>query len=329
MSSVKRDQIVASNSSKSIIKMTKNNVSMIFPNCAQFYSSCQLQNFSLSDCIIFYVSKNPSTPEFYQKLIQSCKHFFIKNPIIVIDFLDFVCINGYKTMANGNCIELSNIYSKLWITKLLNVQTPENIFLSNISKFYSKCDIRYLYLYDQTLNFYGLKMIAKKCEKVVFDNVAVINNGNSVVTLEKIVGVLPNIQKFKYDFRGNANFIMKFETVAELIQLQNFLNVTRFELRNIPVTFDVSTFYNHIKKNQTAEYHLHFGYVISVDEIPEDEIEGGIPDIEINVEYKTRLQKIVDEILETENRDYKVPIIEFDGQDGTAYINLVNLFQQK
>uniref|UniRef100_A0AC34FM67 Uncharacterized protein n=1 Tax=Panagrolaimus sp. ES5 TaxID=591445 RepID=A0AC34FM67_9BILA len=42
------------------------------------------QYFNLPESVMYYIAMNPSTPEVYLKLIQSCKYFFEKNPILVV-----------------------------------------------------------------------------------------------------------------------------------------------------------------------------------------------------------------------------------------------------
>uniref|UniRef100_A0A914PK92 Uncharacterized protein n=1 Tax=Panagrolaimus davidi TaxID=227884 RepID=A0A914PK92_9BILA len=53
---------------------------------------------------MYYITMNPKTPKVHQKLIKTCKHFFIKNPILVVFELCFDDENGWHAMFNGQYI---------------------------------------------------------------------------------------------------------------------------------------------------------------------------------------------------------------------------------
>uniref|UniRef100_A0A914PBQ5 Uncharacterized protein n=1 Tax=Panagrolaimus davidi TaxID=227884 RepID=A0A914PBQ5_9BILA len=52
---------------------------------AKFMATYRHQNFSMPDSFVFYIAKNPKTWKLYQKMVKTCKYFFVKNPILVID----------------------------------------------------------------------------------------------------------------------------------------------------------------------------------------------------------------------------------------------------
>uniref|UniRef100_A0A914PTV5 Uncharacterized protein n=1 Tax=Panagrolaimus davidi TaxID=227884 RepID=A0A914PTV5_9BILA len=52
-----------------------------------FHGPFNRQNWPFRDSLINYITKNPSNAKAWKKLIQSCKYFFAKNPIYVIDKL--------------------------------------------------------------------------------------------------------------------------------------------------------------------------------------------------------------------------------------------------
>uniref|UniRef100_A0A914PTM6 Uncharacterized protein n=1 Tax=Panagrolaimus davidi TaxID=227884 RepID=A0A914PTM6_9BILA len=213
-------QIATSNSSNSSTEMTKNNVSMVFPNRAQFYSSCQLQNFSMPDSIIFYISKNPSTSKSYQKMIQSCRIFFIKNPIIIVPVVRFIEVKdrkGWYTQGslpskdrpNGRAVYLNELTSKIWITDLMDVweHAPDwPIVMSFVPKIY-QCDATDISIEKQMFSFNDLMVIASKCEKLHLANVIISNNDEIVpetkedylktaISLEALVKALPNVKTY-------------------------------------------------------------------------------------------------------------------------------------
>uniref|UniRef100_A0A914PBS3 Uncharacterized protein n=1 Tax=Panagrolaimus davidi TaxID=227884 RepID=A0A914PBS3_9BILA len=212
-------QIVNSNSPNSSTEMTKNNVSMVFPNRAQFYTSCQLQNFSMPDSIIFYISKNPSTSKFYRKLTQTCKHCFIKNPMINVPVLLFTELKekGWYTqgsLPSKNRLNVGSVYfnevtSKIWITDSLTVSGRTRnrpVVTSFMPKIY-KCDAKSISIFEQMFSFNDLMVIASKCEKLFLSNVVIMSNDEVVpetqkdcfetaVSLEALVKTLPNVKIF-------------------------------------------------------------------------------------------------------------------------------------
>uniref|UniRef100_A0A914R3R3 Uncharacterized protein n=1 Tax=Panagrolaimus davidi TaxID=227884 RepID=A0A914R3R3_9BILA len=79
------------------------------------------------------------------------------------------------------------------------------------------------------------------------------------------------------------------------------------KLYGIPEVFDVETFFAYLKKNKYTKFNLYFAGSISE-------------------EYKVRIEKIVDEILQTKYHDYKPPFITFDGLAAEKRRKLLDLF---
>uniref|UniRef100_A0A914P4C6 Uncharacterized protein n=1 Tax=Panagrolaimus davidi TaxID=227884 RepID=A0A914P4C6_9BILA len=285
-------QIVNSNSPNSSTEMTRKNVS----------------------------SKNPSTSKFYQKLIQSCKYFFIKNPIIIVPELIFIEINERwytqgrrfpKDRPNGISVYLNKITSKIWNIDLLivrpNIWEPATIppvVTSFVPKIY-QCDATSIRIYEQMFFYNDLMVIASKCEMFHLSNVVIINNDKVVpekaknsfktaVSLETIFKALPNVKIFEYKLPNNSLNIITTKTAKELLKIPHFLSLDKFEMSEIPETFDIKSFYSHIKENKKTKIRLAFSRQISD-------------------EYETQIQTIVNEIRETQNHDYKVPMIGFPG----------------
>uniref|UniRef100_A0A914PEU8 Uncharacterized protein n=1 Tax=Panagrolaimus davidi TaxID=227884 RepID=A0A914PEU8_9BILA len=98
-------------------------------------------------------------------------------------------------------------------------------------------------------------------------------------------------------------------TVKELLELPHFLKLYEFVFDGLPETFDVDAIFAYLKKNKYTEFILRFADSISE-------------------EYKVRLEKIVDEILQTETHDYKVPLIRFNGLDAEKYDKLGDLYER-
>uniref|UniRef100_A0A914QVY5 Uncharacterized protein n=1 Tax=Panagrolaimus davidi TaxID=227884 RepID=A0A914QVY5_9BILA len=103
--------------------------------------------------------------------------------------------------------------------------------------------------------------------------------------------------------------IITTKTAEELLKNPHFLSLDKFELIGIPEIFDIQSFYGHIIDNKKTWIDLHFFRQISD-------------------EYKIQLQTIVDEILVTQNRVYKVPIIGFPGITISSYRKMFTLYRR-
>uniref|UniRef100_A0A914Q6B4 Uncharacterized protein n=1 Tax=Panagrolaimus davidi TaxID=227884 RepID=A0A914Q6B4_9BILA len=111
------------------------------------------QNWSLPNSIIYYISKNPSTSKSFQKLIQSCKYFFIKNPIIIV--------------PEFHVTQFSNeITCNIWITESLGIITDSPV---SINKIY-QCDATSITISGQRLSINELIAFASKSEMLHLSN---------------------------------------------------------------------------------------------------------------------------------------------------------------
>ena len=102
----------------------------------KFERKCDFENlhpqrFSIPSTIIYYITKNLVSPSTHQKLIQSCKHFFAKNPIIVIDrimfyFNDFIIVENKACISfNYSCLSRLQICLpyKFWVIKTASLDS--------------------------------------------------------------------------------------------------------------------------------------------------------------------------------------------------------------
>uniref|UniRef100_A0A914P281 RNA polymerase alpha subunit n=1 Tax=Panagrolaimus davidi TaxID=227884 RepID=A0A914P281_9BILA len=133
----------------------------------------------------------------------------------------------------------------------------------------------------------------------------------TAVSLEALFKALPNVKFFEYMLPFDSLNIITTKTVEELLKIPHFLSLDQFEIREITEIFDIKSFYGHIKENKKTKIFLDFSF-------------RQLPD-----EYVTELQTIVDEILETENRDYKVPRIEFSRITHSSAYKMETLYYQK
>uniref|UniRef100_A0A914PDB1 Uncharacterized protein n=1 Tax=Panagrolaimus davidi TaxID=227884 RepID=A0A914PDB1_9BILA len=284
---------------------------MVFPNRGQFYSTYRRQNFAFQGSIMHYIAKNPKSSKLYQKLVQSCKYFFLKNPILIFYKLRYIN-GGWDVMAEAEhgwkCIDIKNILIKCWITKGLYGFTGNNRIVSSLIPKLYKCDAKRLDLLNQIITFDELLFLASNAEEIDFDEVVVKYENGSVVPLEKVVEVLPKIKTIKYSCTPTSPSVTG-KTFKELMKIPHFMTLDYFRLSNVPEEFDLECFYIYMKNNVRTKVRLYFGIPLS---------DG----------YKIRLNSIVDEIIATRNHEYSVPWIGFDGMDAEKFDKLESVFYQ-
>uniref|UniRef100_A0A914P5M5 Uncharacterized protein n=1 Tax=Panagrolaimus davidi TaxID=227884 RepID=A0A914P5M5_9BILA len=274
---------------------------MVISKRAKFMATYQRQNFSMPDSVIFYVAKNPKTAELYLKMVKTCKYFFIKNPIIIFDSLD-----NYpgKWRVNEKPLDLTKYNCQYWITDKINasayVFVDKNIFSPIIPKLY-RCDAKSLFLYFQVVSFIELSLLISSAEKIDFHTV-IVKKCDAVIPLEDIVAIAVNA---KYVTVTKPTITSK--TMKKLTELSHFLKLDNFELYDLCEVFDIDAFYFYMKKNPHTKFYLKF-------------------DPQISEGYMNRLETIVDEILETEEFDYKPPWLDFIGLDIQKFAKLLWIY---
>uniref|UniRef100_A0A914QY34 Uncharacterized protein n=1 Tax=Panagrolaimus davidi TaxID=227884 RepID=A0A914QY34_9BILA len=180
------------------------------PNRLHFRGPCRRQNWSLSYLIIDYITKNPSNAKAWQKLIQSCKYFFAKNPIIVADCLDFC--QGWVLSANTSAgrlekrIPSNNISYKLWITEKLRIYGANRKYVSSIIPQIYRCDATKLLLHGPILSYNEFLFLSRSAEVLHLDysgvkngnGVVPTNEESSIIPLEKLVKTLVNLKEINW-----------------------------------------------------------------------------------------------------------------------------------
>ena len=103
------------------LKISLENASFRGRNCD--FEMLVPQRFSIPQSILYYVTKDPTSPSLYQKFIQSCKYFYAKNPILVVDEIRLVD-STVKIYQGDDTEDLPpyfilkphQILCKLWVT---------------------------------------------------------------------------------------------------------------------------------------------------------------------------------------------------------------------
>uniref|UniRef100_A0A914QRM5 Uncharacterized protein n=1 Tax=Panagrolaimus davidi TaxID=227884 RepID=A0A914QRM5_9BILA len=159
---------------------------------AKFFAKYFRQNFALPDSIIHYIAKNPKTWMLYQKIIRTCKYFFVKNPILVVPLLSYIHDDVWVVDADVELlIDLNKIKCKFWVTEEFDVlpgvnDYNPNILSSNILKLY-KCDVIFLFLICQTISYNDLSFFISVAEEIGFKDVNLKDENGKILPLEKII----------------------------------------------------------------------------------------------------------------------------------------------
>ena len=162
------------------------------------------QRFSLPSCTIYYMTKNPTSPAVYEKLIRSCKYWYSKNPIFVIDEIKFTQ-KGCYLLKNGQekcfwSLCVSQIFCKLWILKFFEIsnEVVEHVgFLKRL--------LREKVYQTKGLYFHGIGIaldkivppeIIQSVKNVCFYRIGSIQADETAMTLEKNFKFFPNLDDF-------------------------------------------------------------------------------------------------------------------------------------
>uniref|UniRef100_A0A914XZI0 Uncharacterized protein n=1 Tax=Panagrolaimus superbus TaxID=310955 RepID=A0A914XZI0_9BILA len=265
------------------------------------------QKWSLPDSIIYNIAKNPKNAKIYQKLIQSSKYFFVKNPIIVAERL---CIRKDHAILN-KYLNMPCVTSKFWITdkfenasKMLDLKSTPILISSFIPQLYRN-DAAYLYLRGQIISYNQFMFISSNAQHIVLNETVVKDDDGSVVPLEKLVAILSKAKDI--EFYDSIPSTITENTVTELLKLPHFSTIDKFEFHNIPETFDIETLFNYIKTNKYTNFVFWFGGSIS---------EG----------YKNRIEAIMDEILETKDHEYKLPYFRGNEINEEKWMKVYSLY---
>uniref|UniRef100_A0A914Q281 Uncharacterized protein n=1 Tax=Panagrolaimus davidi TaxID=227884 RepID=A0A914Q281_9BILA len=242
---------------------------------------------------------NPTTSALYQKMVQSSKYFYIKNPVIIITDLSYSVRYGLNTSIGPIPLDMTKLECKFWMTDKFQVyggRNGEGNILPSIIPTFFQCNIKNLIIYSQNMSYKNWIFLASNALVIDFCNVTVKNEDGSNVAAEKLVEAAVNAKEITL----SANFVVTSETVEELTKLPHFRKLIFFKLYQIPETFDIEAFFVYIKKNKCTNFHLYFNELISD-------------------EYKNCIDAIIDKILVTKKHDYRLPDIYFSGISRDKY----------
>uniref|UniRef100_A0AC35GQQ5 Uncharacterized protein n=1 Tax=Panagrolaimus sp. PS1159 TaxID=55785 RepID=A0AC35GQQ5_9BILA len=278
------------------------------------------QNFLLPLPIIYYIANNPSSTKGYQKLVQTCKFFFEKNPIIIVANLD-TCGNSTKYHISQNenqriecfinnnfecCIkiDLKTLLTKIWITQGLHIHRHIQNCVERIVQKNFRFEIFDLAINDNDIIFDDLKILASFAKRVLlWRNSIKYKNGTNVM-LDKILELFAtNIEYFCFWFQNDVS-VVNDSTMKNILKLQNLQNLKMLKMLYIPETINLKDLCAFIKKIENTKIFLRF-------------------DSNISQEYKEQLDSLIDEIIES-NVPYR--LIAYDGHDVAKFKIMISRY---
>ena len=160
-----------------------------------------VQRFSIPETIVHYILKNPISHRLWKNLIQTCKHFFSKNPILVIDSL------RHKEETPGwiaklgderNIIDVENVPFTLWIISTFDAAFggPHPVALP-IQKIY-RSELTVLMLQNVSLSYDEFQFLtsANIVNRVRLANLQLQHADGRVVDLYEILQLVPRAKHF-------------------------------------------------------------------------------------------------------------------------------------
>uniref|UniRef100_A0A914NZJ8 DUF38 domain-containing protein n=1 Tax=Panagrolaimus davidi TaxID=227884 RepID=A0A914NZJ8_9BILA len=266
----------------------------------RFVAPNRRYDFGFPDPLIYYVAKNPTSAKLYKKLIEACRYFFWKNPILIADFLIY---KNNEMKADFSKYELDiclkNVPYKIWVSGYCvigfdaNSSFKKDLVSSFLPRIY-RCEIEDLSLQNQELTTDEFLFVTAETGRVCFSDLTVVNRDGKEIAFEKLVELIPEVYSLKYYFKDNDKTVTS-KTVKELLKLSHHQNFIQFRLFNVSEAFDIEIFFAHIK-NSEGVFQLEFAGALSV-------------------AYRSRLEAIVDELIEAETFDYIPPFISYPEMD--------------
>ena len=177
------------------------------------------QNFSIPYNIIWYIINNPISPSGFLKLQKTCKLFYSKKRIIVVDSKVQYEMNRLFYFAskadNFKCTDLKLGKTQYWLTQLASYHCG----LSSISRYIYRCDLTYLYIKNQDLTLAEIDFLLsnQKMKHLCLANVNIRDDDCFPVPVWYIFSKAPNLTTFYY---GNKCEIFSTETFKKLNKIK-------------------------------------------------------------------------------------------------------------
>ena len=157
-----------------------------------------VQRFSIPETIVHYILKHPTSHRLWKKLIQTCKHFFSKNPILVVDSLwhKYGDTLSWTISLNDEIvpIEIEECPCKLWITSIFTAvldDVPQLVSVT-LPKVY-RCELTELRLQGMTLSYEEFQFLTSShtIETLKTANLILQHYHGRMVDIDEVLQLVP------------------------------------------------------------------------------------------------------------------------------------------
>ena len=181
------------------LKLISRNANEIGRNCD--FKKLIPQRFSIPPSFIYYMAKNPTSPCTYRRMVRTCKFFYSKNPVLVVDDIEFfkfdfsICRNR-KAKSYYN-LAATQISCKFWVSRKANIfyLTPVAFTILRDKMF----RIKGLYLGPDSVVLDNILRpeIARFIKDVRFCKTILENADGTLMSLERIFEYFANLKSFE------------------------------------------------------------------------------------------------------------------------------------
>uniref|UniRef100_A0AC35FFU5 Uncharacterized protein n=1 Tax=Panagrolaimus sp. PS1159 TaxID=55785 RepID=A0AC35FFU5_9BILA len=239
-------------------------------------------------------------------MIQSCKYFFEKNPVLIVSKLKAweenencdICSNSFDECKQNKekcCvkIDIAKVSSKIWIMDELSVIDGAKNFISVLCSKLYRCEINRLRICNKVIMFDDLQLLSTSAEDIgLWFNKITFNDGKPVM-LDNILECFSNVEEFDFYFENDDVSMVNVSTMKNIMKLKNLGKTECFCLYNLPELLPIEDISAFFKKYEHVKIEFDFNKNISE-------------------EYKHQLDSLIDEIIECEVPNH---IIFYNGQD--------------
>ena len=155
-----------------------------------------IQRFSIPGTLVHYILKHPTSHRLLMKLIQTCKYFFSKNPILVIDSFWYNRGSWYMGL-NDEIIpyDVDECPFKLWNMSSF-VAVANNVITQLVSAILPKvyrCELTELCLKGMTLSYDEFQFLTSSgnIKSLTTAKLILQHSDGSVVGIDEILQMVP------------------------------------------------------------------------------------------------------------------------------------------
>uniref|UniRef100_A0A914PIM2 Uncharacterized protein n=1 Tax=Panagrolaimus davidi TaxID=227884 RepID=A0A914PIM2_9BILA len=240
------DSDFSQSSSSSVVTVSSTKTAILL--CYFDPTTSKRQYFSIPEKILYYAAKNATSSTMFQKLLQTCKYFFIVNPVVFVPLL--MCCSGSWDACNyGGKVwfqfkDSQTLNFKVWIQhQFLN-------FNGNVSRIFPwiyKSDAKFIQFgpYMPCMTFDEFMCIAGNAEELTMFSPSVKYSNGEIVLLEDIIKNLPKLKSLHLTCTSDESNVTK-RTASKLMEIQHFKQMSHITLNSIPETLDIGTMFDFI-----------------------------------------------------------------------------------